>query len=289
MQKQNDFIERKLRWILLALVAAEITLLVTETLPLEWSATLIVLTEGSALAFTLSIFIPRAYAVRKRVKQGVLVTTAIRDEFKTIIPSPLLKLAANELGMFSSIIRFLLRKIDIPANSIAIDYGRSFRMMGFILLALTPIEILLIDAICHKFIPDVNYIRVFLIALSLYACIWIVGMLLSTKVFPHYIDKEKVVIRYGYMHRIDIPLTCIKAVSITKKDCEGMKIIYYDEGTLVMNNGMRECEIGLEIESPSLIKVDGSHCDENTRYIFFSVDNPSSVNQVISERLTVAL
>lgn len=279
----------KLKWILLAIVGVEIALLVAKVLPVEWTALLIALTEGTALALTLSVFVPRAYSVRRRVKNGVLITVSILDEFREVIPSPLLKLAAYEIGMFSSIIRFIRRKIDVPSNSIAMDYGSSFRMMGFVLIALTPIEILLIDALCRKYIPSLGYVRGLLVVLSLYACIWIVGMLFSTKVFPHYLNEEKLVIRYGHMHRIVIPISCIKGIDKVKTDCKGLRTVYYDGEMLVVNNGMRECEIRLEVGSASLIEVDESRCDEDIRFVSFSVDEPSLVKKVVSERLVSAL
>lgn len=279
---------KKLKWILFAMVAVEIALLVTGVLPAEWTVVVVALTEGTALVLTLGVFVPRAYAVSRRMKQGTFISAAVRDEFEEIIPAPLLRLASNEIGMFTSIARFVRQKIDVPVNSVVISYGGSFRTMGFALMAFTPIEVVLIDAICRKLIPGAAYIRILLIALSIYACIWIAGMLLSTRVFPHYVDEEKLVIRYGHMHRIDIPLSCIKAIEKVKKDCEGLRIVYYDGEMLVLNNGMRECELRLEIESAALITVDKACCNEGTHYVSFGVDDPSSTRKAIGERLLCA-
>jgi hypothetical protein len=265
---------RGLRWIFLVLLGCELILLYTSLIPPQVVALLVFITEGTALLLFLTIVIPAIMRISKRVKTGTRVTLAVQHELQSVLPKPLLTLVKFEIGLWAAFLRGIRNDRDIPAGSLSIDYGRELRTLCVVLACLAPVEIGAVELLCQHF--GVSFgVRLAIWILSAYATFWIIGLALSIRIYPHYINSTEMVFRYCWYHVISIDTHCVAKVVQEKRECNKNKTIEYDD-TLVALNDMRTTNISLYFKQPYKPSIDGELTHEAITRFSFSADNPQA-------------
>lgn len=285
----SSSIRKNIKWVLLAIFVVEMVLVLSGLLPSEIVVLAISATEGTALALTLSVVVPGVISIAKRVsKNKVSVTAAAREEFEGAVPSPVLRLLEGELGILSAIVRAIVRRPDYPEGSVPISYGKTFRTMGYVLIGVAPIEIVLADLLCTHFAPNYFALRIIIVAISVYAFIWIVGLVLATKVYPHFLTTNKAVFRYCNYKRIEIPLKDIQDVNLINKDCGRSKMLYTEGDMLCLNNGANTSELAIVFKRKIKPLVNGRPWPESVSSFAFSVDDPKKTRESIRTSLALS-
>lgn len=272
----------KAKWVLLVALCVEAILVISGLLPKSHLFLLIAAIEGVMLIFILSILIPALYSAVKRVRiDKEPVARAVQSELKGIVPEPVLQLLKGELGVISSIGRFIMKKPAIPPNAICISYGSDFRKMGCALVVVAFLEIILVDILCSKYLPKFPVLRIIFIALSVYAVIWVIGLVLATKMYPHYISADRAVFRYGSYQSIEIPIGDISDIEIVKVDCKRGKMLFEDGDLLCLNNSMRTNEIVVRFDGLRKPLVNGCPYVHEVAGFACSVDFPSEAKRLL--------
>lgn len=279
-------IRRRLKWILLVIFTAEVVLVLSGSLPPEAAVMIVGITEGTALVLTLSVAVPGVASIAKRVSsRKVPVTTAAREVFEDAVPSPVLRLLEGELGIMSAIVRAAAGRRDCPEGSVPIGYGRSFRTLGFVLMAIAPIELVLVDLLCVHLAPSHFLLRIIVVAISVYAFVWIIGLVLATKVYPHYLLKDRAVFRYCNYKRVEVPLAEIESVDVVNRACGKSKMLYTEEGSLCLNNGMNTSNLLISFKRGISPLVNGKPWPEDVSSLALSVDDQEMARELIQSSL----
>lgn len=275
--------KRAVRWVFLFLLAFEIILLYTGLASPAIVAILVSITEGTALVLFLSIVIPAAVKITGRVRAGTQVIIAVQNEFKSFLPKPVLSMVKFEIGLWAAFFQGIRRKRDIPEGFSSIDYGREFKLMCIIVACLTPIEIGVVEILCHSFSAPLA-LHLIILILTLYASLWIIGLVLSIRVYPHLVNKNELVFRYCWYHVIRIDTNSIDRVVQEKRECIKNKTIEYGEDLIALND-MRETNISLYFKQPYCPIIDGELASDGVIRFSFSADNPQAAYKSISSIL----
>jgi hypothetical protein len=204
-----------------------------------------------------------------------------------LLNSPLLRpflfLIRAELRLYVAYARAIRRRKDVPEGSVEIEHGQTFRMLLGVLIAVTPIEVGAIEILFHFFIPIVA-LRVALWVITLITLLWLVGMLLSMRVYPHYANEQHMVFRYATFHTVEIETSWVTAVRLKKRDCVKNKTLELD-GDLLALNEMRETQIELEFATPQRPVINSTPYATEVRCFAFSADKPPETRNQIAALL----
>jgi hypothetical protein len=271
------------RWFFLLLLVCEIILLCTGLVSPNIAVILIAITEGTALLLFLAIFVPVAIRVAKQVRTGERVVAAIQNQLAGFLPKPVLAILRFEIGLWAAFFRGIRNKKDVPGGSMSIDYGREFRMMCIVVACLTPVEIGAVELLCWHFGAPIG-LRVAIWVATIYALLWIVGLALSLRVYPHYANSDELVLRYCWYHTIQVEAEQIERCVHEKRDCEKNKTIEYD-GDLIALNVMRTTNVSLYFKRPYQLCIDGELTQNAISRLSFNADNPQSACKSINALL----
>ena len=270
---------KKVRWVFLLLLVFELVLLFTGVVPPHVAVVLVALTEGTALFLFLLIVVPTTIRIAKRVKTCARLTQAVQDEFRDLLPKPLLQLVKLELGLWASFVRGIRKKKDVPEESTSINYGREFWILCIALGCLAPVEVGAFELLFFYFkVPFAVHIIIWI--LSIYAMLWIVGMALSIRVYPHYANSNELIFRYCWYHAISIDPRCVEKVVLEKRECVKNKTIEYDDGLIALND-MRETKLSLYFKQPYKPIIDGELVNNEIMRFSFGADDPRAALKII--------
>jgi hypothetical protein len=196
---------------------------------------------------------------------------------------PFLVLMRAELRLWKTYALAIRRRKDVSKGAVEIAHGQNFRMMLGALIAVSPLEIAAFELLFHFFIP-IFALRVAWWVLTLIALLWLIGLLLSLRVYPHYANEQYLVFRYLTFHTVEIETSWIREVRLRKRDCVENKTLELD-GDLLALNEMRETQIELEFTAPQRPLINGTpYAAELTRFAF-SADNPTEARNQIAALL----
>ncbi|HBT94860.1 MAG TPA: hypothetical protein DEB24_01535 [Coriobacteriia bacterium] len=280
--------KRAVRWIFLTLLIVELILLFSGLIPTHIAALLIIVTETTALIFGLSVIIPTVFGVIRRVRsEGISVSFALQQEFKEIVPKPLLFAFRAELGSWSAIGRGITRRKDVPEDAVVITYGSQFKTMAIFLLCLTPLEIGAVELVFFFFHLPVA-LHVILIILTVYGLFFFLGMIFSTVVYPHHIGPDTLTLRYMSWHTICLDVDSIESVTVRNRECVTNKTIEVDEnveGGLLALNDWRETNVSLRFKEGYHPMVNGELSERTFKVLAFRSDEPSKAVSAIQNRI----
>jgi hypothetical protein len=126
------------------------------------------------------------------------------------------------------------------------------------------------------------------IVLTIYTLVFFLGMILSTVVYPHYVNSEKLVLRYMFYHMISVDITAIEGVTARKRECKANKTIETDtgvEGSLLALNVWRETEVVLRFKQPYRPIINGEPSEDSYKELAFSTDEPGKAVKAIQDML----
>lgn len=273
--------------ILPLVVLIELFFVVSGLLSPELTVCLVLLTEVTAFALVGSFLVSFFGSLKRKMTEGKTLSTAVREELESVIPRTLLVMVQGEIGVISAIVRFAAGRFDIPESSKPIGYGADFRKMGIVLFFVALLEIILADLACASLFPDQVVLRFVILAVSVYALLWVVGLSLASRVYPHYITDKAVVFRYCSYRSVEIPLSDISSVAVSRCDCRGMKLLYVDDlNVMRMNNGMRTNEVLIALKENCSLVVDGGAYEDGEVVGFgCSVDDPQKACRILNEAI----
>jgi hypothetical protein len=244
---------------------------------------LVSVTEGTALLLFSLIIIPSIIKIVEKVKVGTRVNAAVQHEFQKLLPAPLLVLVKFEVGLWAAFVRGIFRKKDVPVNSSIIDYGYDFRVMTIVVACLTPIEIGLLELLCQHFnAPFGLHLTIWIV--STYAALWVIGLALSIRVYPHYVTQSELVFRYCWYHTIRVEIDHVEKVVLEKRECIKNKTIEYGTDLIALND-MRVTNMSIYFKKPYRPIIDDKLANEDITRFSFSADNPQAAANGIHSML----
>lgn len=152
------------------------------------------------------------------------------------------EVARSEWLIWRGLIRWLLRRPDIPTGATAFTHHRAMSPVRWSLIGVLVVE----TAVVHLLVPP-GVARIALLMLGLYGLIWLAGYLLASgPVRPHLVDGNRIVLRRGLAVDIVIPLESVDRVRAGRHHRDGTTTIQVDGRTLsLVDNGGTSLEIVL--------------------------------------------
>ncbi|QUQ62434.1 hypothetical protein [Kutzneria sp. CA-103260] len=110
--------------------------------------------------------------------------------------------------MIRCLVAWALRRPEDPS---AFAYGRGFRPLVHVLLAMSIVEGLVVEFVLGAVLPG-TFWPWLLLALHVYGVLWILGLLASLTTRPHQLLPDALVLRDSTFSELTIPLSAITSV-----------------------------------------------------------------------------
>ena len=150
-----------------------------------------------------------------------------------------------ELRGYQSIYRFLFRRPRVPAGAAGFSYHQQVLPIVIAILVVSVIEMVVVDIIVRRW----TYVRVTLLALSIWGLVYMLGLLFGMLVRPHAVGPDGIRVRYG--SEVDIPLAWDDIGSVTRR-----KHVIQERQPKVTVNANGEATLHMRIQNETNIEVE---------------------------------
>lgn len=128
-----------------------------------------------------------------------------------------------EIGIWRSLGRWILRRPIAPAGAEAFGYARALTPILWTFIILSAIEI----PMAHLLLPWESA-RIAFLAVGVWGLMWMIGLLVSVRIYPHYVDDTGLHVRYGFETHIVVPWDQIEAVQVRTRSPERSRTVQFD-------------------------------------------------------------
>ena len=217
----------------------------------------------------------RAYRAARRAggsRRAGLVAGA-----EAVWPPVVLRLARAEAGVVRALVWAVRRRSAVGPGEVPLPYAGRFRLVLGAVTALGVLE----TAVVHVLLPW-ETARWVLLAVSLYALVWVLGSGLSLFQHPHLLREDELVLRSGHLRAVVVPLGGLVAVR-RSVESEHRRVLLREGDRLVLSV-MGDTDVELRFDPP----VDVAGQDEPVARVAFWVDDPRAVVRLLRERAVSA-
>lgn len=161
---------------------------------------------------------------------------------------------AMEAAGWRSIGRAITFRPRVPAGASAFSYDKPFRAALVAFLALSAIEIPVIDLITHPW-PAVRFP---LLALGIWGVLTMIGMLLSYLTRPHAVGPAGIRVRHGGTVDIDLPWEAIAAVARRRRsllDSPALSLTGAGDSQALNQVAQDGTDVDITLERPTLLSL----------------------------------
>jgi hypothetical protein len=183
-----------------------------------------------------------------------------------------------ELSIWKSLYRFLAFRPRVPRGAGAFTYDKPIRAILIVFIALSAIEIPIIDLIVHRW----DFVRIPLLVLGFWGLTWMVGLLLGYLTRPHAVGPAGLRIRHGDEVEIAVSWSEVASVAPLAERVEGAKT-FRSDGDLLVIAVQEQTNIEVELERAMPVRV-GSRTT-SVRVVRFWVDDPKGYLSAVRTHL----
>jgi hypothetical protein len=208
--------KRALKWLLPALILAEVVLVWSGLLDLDDAVLVIVGIEVLLLATAAGevVLVVRRY--RRGRAAGLDLWAALEEGLAVLLPRKAARVAVLEPRLWVCLLRWISRRTGTSDR----EFGYHKRsQMGLILVMLaftTPVELLVVELLAPW-----AWLRISLLVLGLYALLWMFGLYASLVTLPHRLEENGLRLRYGALAEGFVPFSEIAAVERAQRRAPG--------------------------------------------------------------------
>ena len=261
------------RWLALVIPLADVALVLTGVLSLR-TGIVVALVLEALLAVVLVVeaaAFRRAYRVARRgggSRRAGLVAGA-----EAVWPPVVFRLARAEAGVVRALWWAVRRRSDVGPGDVPLPYAGRFRLVLGALTVLGALE----TAVVHVLLPW-ETARWVLLAVSLYALVWVLGSGLSLFQHPHLLRDDELVLRFGHLRSVAVPLAGLVAVR-RNAESEHRRVLVRDADRLVLSV-MGDTDVELRFDPPVHVAGQG----EPAARVAVWVDEPQAGGRPLPDR-----
>jgi hypothetical protein len=265
------------RWLTLVIPLVDVALVLPGVLSLR-TGIVVALVLEVLLAVVLVVeaaAFRRAYRAERRSggsRRAGLVVGA-----EAVWPPVVLRLARAEAGVVRSLWWAVRRRSDVGPGDLPLPYAGRFRLVLGALAVLGALE----TAVVHVLLPW-QTARWVLLAVSLYALLWVLGSGLSLFQHPHLLRDDELVLRFGHLRSVAVPLAGL--VTVRRSVRSGHEKVLRRDGDRLVLSVMGDTDVELRFDPP--VRVAGQ--DEPVIRVAFWVDDPQAVVRLLRDRAVPA-
>jgi hypothetical protein len=261
------------RWLAVVVPLVDVALVLTGVLSLR-TGLVVALVLEALLAVVLVVeaaAFRRAYRVVRRDGGGRRAALVAGAE--AVWPPVVVRAARAEAGVMRALWWAARRRTSVGPDDVPLPYAGRF---GLVLGAVTALGVLE-TAVVHVLLPW-ETARWVLLAVSLYALVWVLGSGLSLFQHPHLLRGDELVLRFGHFRTVAVPLTGLVAVR-RSVESEHKRIVVRDGDRLVLSV-MGDTNVELRLDPP--VCMVGQ--DEPVARVALWVDDPQAVVRLLRDR-----
>ncbi|WP_448611313.1 hypothetical protein [Geodermatophilus sp. URMC 60] len=261
------------RWLALVVPLADVALVLTGVLSLRTGIVVALVLEAlfAVVLVVEAAAFRRAYRAVRR-DGGSRRTGAVAGA-EAVWPPVVVRLARAEAGVLRALWWAVRRRSAVGPGDVPLPYAGRFRLVLGALTVLGALE----TAVVHVLLPW-ETARWVLLAVSVYALVWVLGSGLSLFQHPHLLRDDELVLRFGHLRTVAVPLAGLVAVRRSVESEHG-KTLLRDGDRLVLSV-MGDTDVELRFDPP--VHVDGQ--DEPVARVAFWADDPRDVVRLLRER-----
>ena len=239
-------------------------IIVLEGVGLWWrgSAALWQVRLGTAVVFEVAFVVLAIRGLRRTRRSAEPPEARIAQAFAPLLPPRVARLAAFELVLVGTAVRFLAGGWRRPAPP-GFTYHRESGLRMFLpMLPLLGIgDVLLLELVV---LPDAApWLRVLVHVLAVYGLIWMVGLYASLRARPHQVADGQLVLHRGILRRLVVPLDQIVSIDPLPSFADDWKRRTYCKGAL-----------RLDVAGPTILEL-RLRTPPGTR-VLVAVDDPTA-------------
>lgn len=165
-----------------------------------------------------------------------------------------------ELRIYESLGRAITRRPRVPRGDRGFHYHRPVLTVLIVFIVLSAVEIPIIDAIVHQWLP----VRIAFLALGIWGLTWMLGLLCAFFTRPHVVGAEGITVREGLETELQLPWAEIASVRFLEQRSakiageEKPPKVFDEEGRQVMAIRVsNETNLEIEFERPIRLLLPG--------------------------------
>ena len=183
-------------------------------------------------------------SVRRHRRDGLRLRASAAAATREVMGERAWGLAATEFGVITSLVRWIARRPNIPADADPFSYHRQLVPMVAIMIPLTALEVVVLPLLLPW-----QAVRIVVAILSVYGLVWVAGHVAGFAVNPHLVEPERLVVRHGPRQSTAIPLGQIAAVSLRNAEVTGRRSVVA-AGDVISYSQMGQTNVAVVLRSP---------------------------------------
>ena len=272
--------KRMLKWLLPALVVAEIALVWGHVLD---AGTALLVGGGIELLLLLVVageigLMVRDY--RRNRAAGLNVEAAVVEGLSVLLPRPLARFVALEPRVWICLYRWAFRRRPLPAA--AFRYNKR-SMMGTMLAF--AVMVVPVETLAYEFLIPWPLVRWILFLATVYMTLWVVGLYASLQVLPYRLEADGIRLHYGLLAEGCVPYAQIADVIVERAKApggqEGLRTVP-QRGAAYLAAGGRT-DLTLRLHEPVVLQGMIKEAAP-ARVLYLAADDPVGLAAALRER-----
>jgi hypothetical protein len=188
-----------------------------------------------------------------------------------------------ELALYAQLVRWIVRRPDVPAGATAVPYSRLATPVVWLFIFGSTVEVVALDLVLSRWL---TFLRLPFLVLGVWGVVWMLGLMASYRMRPHLLTDTDLHVRHMARTEVVVPLGAIERVAAAAVDEGGIRAVkVVDDTVLVKVSGRTNLQLtlaeGTTIATP--------HGELTPATVGLWVDEPREVAELIRRRLSAPL
>ena len=277
--------EKALKWLLPSLLLVEVTLVWLDLLSIRDAVLVVVAVEVSLLIVGGRQLLAAVRRYRTGRTAGLDTRRSVENGLTVFLPRLIARLVVNEIRIFLALARWFFPRTRLADDEFGYHKRSVLGVLVPLVIFAAPAELLFTHLLAHAFSPWA-WVKWALLALGIYAVVWLLGLYASLLTLPHRVEKTGLRIRHGIFADGLIPyLEIEEAFRETRKSPGTRDGLQYapDKDALCLATGGKT-DLTLRLASPwtleSLFLASGP-----ATTVYVAADAPASLVSNLRQRI----
>jgi hypothetical protein len=188
--------KRALKWLLPVLILAEVALVWSGLLDVGDAVLVLVGIETLLVLTGIGGIVLFARRYRRGRSAGLDLWAALEEGLAVLLPRRAARFVLHEPRLLAALFRWTFRRVTPEDNEFGYHKRSIMRAILPLVIVTSPIELLVVHLLASAFSPW-GWVKWALLALGLYAILWLLGFYASLVTLPHSLQEDGLRLRYG--------------------------------------------------------------------------------------------
>lgn len=187
----------------------------------------------------------------------------------------------QELALYRSLARWLARRPDVPKGATPIGYAQLSSPMLWLWIFGSATEVVVAEAVLRNLDAHwADVIRIPVLVVGVWGLLWMLGQLAASKVRPHLLTADGLLVRFGSRTWVRVPLEAISNVRPVEHHYPGvMKSLHHEDDLLLVGVSLRT---NLELVLDHALALPTSQGEKTASRVGLWVDDPRAAAALLT-------